>query len=98
LLKEKGRMYGYEITQKVEELTKGKINLTYGALYPTLHKLLADGQIVSEEESIGKRVRIYYKLTEKGTEASILSVQDFVEYVNTMKLLLSPSTFNLQTV
>ena len=29
-------MYGYEITRKVEELTDGKIKLTYGALYPVL--------------------------------------------------------------
>ena len=36
LLKENGRMYGYEITRKVEELTEGKIKLTYGALYPVL--------------------------------------------------------------
>ena len=28
LLEEKGRMYGYEITQEVERLTKGKIQLT----------------------------------------------------------------------
>ena len=39
LLDENGRMYGYEITRKVEELTAGKIMLSYGALYPVLHKL-----------------------------------------------------------
>jgi PadR family transcriptional regulator PadR len=43
LLKENGRMYGYEITRKVEELTDGKIKLTYGALYPVLHKLESEG-------------------------------------------------------
>ena len=38
VLKENGRMYGYEITRRVEELTGGQIKLTYGALYPVLHK------------------------------------------------------------
>ena len=39
LLSDNNEMYGYEITQKVEEVTQGKIKLTYGALYPILHKL-----------------------------------------------------------
>ena len=39
LLEEKGRMYGYEITQEVERLSKGKMQLTWGSLYPALHKL-----------------------------------------------------------
>jgi len=43
LLSEEKRMYGYEITQKVKELTGGKIQLTEGALYPTLHALEAQG-------------------------------------------------------
>ena len=32
LLSESDRMYGYQITQKVKEVTEGKINLTEGAL------------------------------------------------------------------
>ena len=36
-------MYGYDITRKVEEMTEGKIKLTYGALYPVLHKLENEG-------------------------------------------------------
>ena len=37
-LEENGRMYGYEITQKVKEISDHKIEITEGALYPTLHK------------------------------------------------------------
>ncbi|MCK4408408.1 MAG: helix-turn-helix transcriptional regulator, partial [Bacteroidales bacterium] len=33
LLSENERMYGYEITRKVKEITKKKINITEGALY-----------------------------------------------------------------
>jgi PadR family transcriptional regulator PadR len=42
LLDDNGRMYGYEITQKVKELTSGDIHITEGALYPILHKLEAE--------------------------------------------------------
>ena len=80
LLEEKGRMYGYEITQEVERLTKGKIQLTWGALYPTLHKLEADHLITAEEVSIGKRVRKYYTLTESGSNTAKQKVQEFVGF------------------
>ncbi|RYE04630.1 MAG: PadR family transcriptional regulator, partial [Sphingobacteriaceae bacterium] len=43
LLENNAEMYGYEITQKVKEITADKIVLTQGALYPALHKLEAEG-------------------------------------------------------
>ena len=43
LLEENGKMYGYEITQKVKAITQGELNITEGALYPALHKLEAEG-------------------------------------------------------
>jgi PadR family transcriptional regulator, regulatory protein PadR len=89
LLADHGRLYGYELTRKVEELSEGRIKLTWGALYPSLHKLEADGLIISEEENIGKRVRRYYSLSEKGKQSAILRLDDFVEYIQTMKVILN---------
>lgn len=43
LLEKQDKMYGYEITRKVKELTKGELKITEGALYPALHKLEAEG-------------------------------------------------------
>jgi len=57
LLKEDKKMYGYEITQKVKELTSDKIQITEGALYPTLHALEKQGDVITETVYIGKRVR-----------------------------------------
>lgn len=91
LLSEGGRMYGYEITQEVEKLSEGTIQLSWGALYPTLHKLEADGLIYSEEQSIGKRVRKYYQLTPEGNKASQDKVEEFLEYVRVMTRVLKPS-------
>jgi DNA-binding PadR family transcriptional regulator len=91
LIAEKGRMYGYEITQEVDKLTQGKIQLTWGALYPTLHKLEAEGMIESEEYNIGKRVRKYYRLTPEGEKSSKNKVQEFIEFVNIMKQILKPT-------
>lgn len=92
LLKDNKRMYGYEITQKVKELTGSKIQLTEGALYPTLHALEADGILTTETEFIGKRVRKYYSLTPKGSISSDEKVNEFADFINTMKFLLDIKT------
>ena len=91
LLADNGRMYGYEITKKVEELSAGKIRLTFGALYPVLHKLEADGHIRTESEYIGKRVRKYYSLTEKGRSWSAQKMDEFFDFVNTLTHVLKPT-------
>ena len=91
LLADNGRMYGYEITGRVEELSAGKIKLTFGALYPVLHKLEADGHIRTETEYIGKRVRKYYSLTETGRSWTEKKVDEFFDYVNTLTYILNPS-------
>jgi DNA-binding PadR family transcriptional regulator len=66
LLAENGRMYGYEITQKVKELTEGALQITEGALYPALHKMEAEGLLEVMVEKVEGRLRKYYKLTEIG--------------------------------
>ena len=85
-------MYGYEITQKVKDLTAGKIQLTEGALYPTLHALEADGILTTETEYIGKRVRKYYSLSSEGNKVSDEKVSEFADFINTMKFLLDIKT------
>ena len=88
LLQETERMYGYEITQKVREITKDKIQITEGALYPLLHKLVAEGVLITEEVSVGKRIRKYYKLTEEGVSVAQQIVDEFVDFMGTMKVIL----------
>ncbi|MBC7920855.1 MAG: helix-turn-helix transcriptional regulator [Ferruginibacter sp.] len=89
LLSENGRMYGYEITGRVKALSEGEILLTEGALYPTLHKLEADGLVVTETVSLGKRIRKYYSLTPAGTATATARVQEFLEFVQTMRIILA---------
>lgn len=88
LLSDNKKMYGYEITQKVKELTADKIQITEGALYPTLHSMEEDGIVTTEIVNIGKRVRKYYTLTKKGKVTSHEKVSEFADYINTMKFLL----------
>src|SRR4051812_33045918 len=82
------RMYGYEITQRVKELTLNRIMITEGALYPTLHALEADGLVTTETEYIGKRVRKYYSLSPEGKSLAKQKLSEFSDFMNTMKFLL----------
>ena len=81
-------MYGYEITQRVKELSDGRILLTEGALYPTLHKLEAEGLLKTEIVNIGKRIRKYYVLTVPGKAIAKDRVTEFMDFINTMSNVL----------
>lgn len=82
------RMYGYEITQRVKELTSDKIQITEGALYPTLHALEAEGLVTVESEFIGKRIRKYYSLSPKGKSKIEEKLSEMAEFIETMNSLL----------
>ncbi len=88
LLKDNDKMYGYEITQKVKELTDSKIQITEGALYPTLHALEKQGDVTVEKVYIGKRVRKYYILTDQGVTTVADRVNELSDFMKTMRFLL----------
>lgn len=89
ILADHGKMYGYEITQRVKELSAGTILLTEGALYPTLHKMEAEGFLKTETENIGKRVRKYYSLTPEGSNVVQERVGEFIAFIKTMSTVLN---------
>ena len=91
-LEDNKRMYGYEITQRVKELTLDKIQITEGALYPTLHALEANGLVTTETEYIGKRVRKYYSLSPKGKTTIDEKINEMADFITTMKFLLDIKT------
>ena len=90
LLEEQDKMYGYEITQKVKELTKGELKITEGALYPALHKMEAEGLLDVEIVNIGNRMRKYYKLTEQGTKETANKLAELENFIKTMQKLVNP--------
>lgn len=90
LLVERGRMYGYEITQSVKERTNGEIMLTFGALYPVLHKLEQEGFLLTESEEVDGRLRKYYSLTPSGNATAVQKVNDFERFMEAMQSLLKP--------
>lgn len=89
LLEDKEYMYGYEITQKVKEVTRGEVVLTQGALYPALHKLEADGMVEAYTEVVDNRVRKYYQLTSQGTKETNSKVEEAKAFIDNLQALLN---------
>jgi PadR family transcriptional regulator PadR len=90
LLKEEGAMHGYAITRRVEELTEGRIKLTYGALYPILHKLESEGSLVTTSENYNNRLRVYYKLTPKGQTVVAEKIKEMTEFIESIQKIIEP--------
>ena len=90
LLKENGRMYGYEITKKTKEQTNEGFTVTEGALYTILHKLEAEEVLEVEFEIVSGRTRKYYKLSEKGEKEAVLKIEELKEFIQNLTGFLNP--------
>ena len=69
-----GESYGLEIIERVKKLTKGRVNIVQGRVYPALRELEAEGLLESHDgpalpERNG-RPRRYYKITAEGLRAA----------------------------
>ena len=94
LLSEQDKMYGYEITKKVKELTDGDLALTEGALYPSLHKLEADGLLSVSIENIDNRPRKYYSLTKSGRKEMKVKMEEIRSFFAQMQTVLKLQIIN----
>jgi len=83
---EKGETYGYEIVQKVKDLSDSRIEWKEGSLYPVLHKLEKNGLIKSLwKMAENGRHRKYYAINRKGRKA----LQDEIENWTLVHMMLS---------
>jgi len=64
------RCHGYAIVQRAAELSEGRVRLSAGTLYGALDALTRRGLVAPDgEETVGGRLRRYYRLTGAGREA-----------------------------
>lgn len=90
LLSENGRMYGYEISMRVKELSGGKILLRDGSLYPALQKMTHDNLLSFKEEHVGGRVRKYYQITKTGEDKKVACVEELRDFIATLNKIVFP--------
>ena len=91
LLKEHGKMYGYEICQQAKEKTSEQILLTEGAIYPALHKLEKKGIITSSKAKVNGRTRKYYTIAKEQATAVEEKIQALYDFNLLIQSLIKPS-------
>lgn len=88
ILQEKD-MYGYELIQKLENISESNIMLKAGTIYPLLHALEKEGYVVSyERPTEGKLIRKYYKITESGKRCLDYKIQSWTDYFTIINRVL----------
>jgi DNA-binding PadR family transcriptional regulator len=92
LLAQNRQMYGYEITQRVAELSKDEIKLTYGALYPILYKLESEGLLIAVTEIVNNRARKDYALTSEGKKLAKIKVSELQRFTEILQNILTDSS------
>jgi PadR family transcriptional regulator PadR len=62
-----GPTHGWDITQRIQQISEDILKVNQGSLYPALHRLEAQGWITSEwGSSENNRRAKYYRLTRTG--------------------------------
>jgi PadR family transcriptional regulator, regulatory protein PadR len=77
-------MYGYELVQTIASVSRGTLEFGEGCIYPLLHRLEADGALVSLREDANGRSRVVYRVSSSGharLEANASRWQNLVEAV-----------------
>ena len=86
-----GEDYGYNIIQRVKEMSGGTLEWSDGMLYPVLQRLekenlISSRWIVSEEG----RHRKYYKITAAGREALVQEMAQWQSMIKALNLIWKP--------
>lgn len=90
IIAENDAMYGYEIVQKVKQLTHQQIVIREGSLYPILHSLKAEGALTCKSVFIGDRERKYYSITEPGKASVKIAVEELRSFAELLQTIVTP--------
>jgi PadR family transcriptional regulator PadR len=92
LLRENGKMYGYEICQLTKEKTNNNILLTEGAIYPALHRLEKEGLLISSKEKVNGRTRKYYSINRNSIQEVDSQIDLLSQFTGHLRALLNLNT------
>ena len=85
-----GPKHGYEIAAHLRERSGGVFSLSFGALYPILHRLEKDGLVSGSWQEVGpaKRKKVY-ALTRQGQAALGAEKARYLAFAGALSRLLA---------
>src|SRR3954468_11594854 len=82
-------MHGWGISQRIQQISRGVLEVNKGALYPALHRLEDQGWLDAEwGTSENNRRAKYYQLTAAGRRQLAAETRTWQRYANAVQLLL----------
>ncbi len=84
-----GPLHGYGVLLRIQQISKDRLEIQQGSLYPALYRLEHQGWIVSEwGESENKRKAKYYRLTAAGKRRLQTETENWNRMANVMAGIL----------
>lgn len=82
-------MHGWGISQRIQQVTRGVLEVNQGALYPALHRLEDQGWLDAEwGTSENNRRAKFYTITASGRKQLATETRTWQRYANAVQLLL----------
>jgi transcriptional regulator len=86
-----GPLHGYGVARRIEEVSKFRLALNYGTLYPALLKLEQEGFIKAEwRQSENNRRAKYYALTAAGRKQLARETREWNQTADLIAAFLAP--------
>ena len=87
---EHGPKHGYEIARYLQEASDGYFSLSFGALYPVLHKLEQDKLVAAAWQEAGtSRKKKVYSLSKRGIAALRKERDEYQAFTTALSKLLT---------
>jgi PadR family transcriptional regulator PadR len=85
-------MHGWGISQRVQQISNGALEVNQGSLYPALQRLEKDGLITSDWDTTDKNRRArYYRVTATGRRALGVELENWRRFAAGLDAVLKVS-------
>ena len=87
-----GPTHGWDIAQRIQQVSRDVLKVNQGSLYPALHRLEAQGLVASEwGDSENNRRAKFYKLTPSGRKQLATETDSWERFAGAISLILQNS-------
>lgn len=81
-------LYGYEISKRIQQLSKELFAMGEGTLYPVLHRMEQSKLLQAYWQEIGGRKRKYYSLTRQGRKLLAEKTSEWLSFSSAVKQVI----------
>jgi PadR family transcriptional regulator PadR len=82
-------LHGWGISQRVQQISKGVLEVNQGSLYPALQRLEKDGLVTSDWDTTDNNRRArYYRLTAAGRRALGVELENWRRFAAGLEAIL----------